>query len=87
MRVILAILVSMIALLFVGCAPTGEEFHKAGVTAAEKADDVEYCDAYAIGHRRGSDYGGLAGAAGLIEQRKALFTTCMMDRGYRKHRN
>ena len=73
----------VISLVIGGCALSGEEFHKAGVSADQKAQDVTYCDAYAMGHRQSPSYGGLAGVAGLTERYNGLFTTCMMDRGYR----
>ena len=76
----------LLAATLTGCvpAPSGKDFHNPDLSLIQKATDVEYCNAYALGRRIPPPYGGLAGAAHLSEQRHALFTTCMMDRGYRR---
>ncbi len=63
---------------------SGRDFYNLDVPLTQKATDAEYCNAHAIGRRIHPPYGGLAGAAYLNEQYNALFTTCMMDRGYRR---
>ncbi len=76
-----------LAATLTACVPTtsGRDFYNLDVPLAQKGVDVDYCDAYAVGRRSMPTVGGLAGVALLTEQRNALFTTCMMDRGYRKY--
>ncbi|MCZ6466145.1 MAG: hypothetical protein O6829_02585 [Alphaproteobacteria bacterium] len=90
MRIIQLFLISAAILLagaLTACvaAISGKDFYNLDVPLTQKATDTEYCSAYAVGRRIPPPYGGLAGAAHLGEQYNALFTTCMMDRGYRKY--
>ena len=73
-----------LAAAMTACVPptTGRDFYNLNVPLEQKGADINYCDAYAVGRRNMPTVGGLAGVAFLQEQRNALFTTCMMDRGY-----
>jgi hypothetical protein len=75
----------LLLLLLAGCAMdlSGSEFHKPGVTSAQRMSDIQSCSAYADRNRGPMTAGGPQGAAEVKERRDELFGNCMMDRGYR----
>lgn len=58
-----------------------DNFSKPGISESQKASDDYYCQQYAEANT-GVMMGGLVGVGDHANQRKANYSTCMMDRGY-----